>query len=94
MAFYQSFNLAGETPTGNAVTGLETALVALPDDDAIRLLLVEEYARQKRFPAAMATLAPLANSPHDSPQRENARGRMAQLKAEAGSSKAAPAAAS
>lgn len=93
MAFYQSFNLAGETPTRNAVAGLESALVALPDDDGMRLLLVEEYARQKRFAEAMTTLAPLANSPHDSPQRVNARSRMAQLRAEAGAAKA-PAAAS
>jgi hypothetical protein len=60
----------------------------------MRLLLVEEYARQKRWAAAMTTLAPLANSPHDSPQREAARSRMAQLQAAAGSGSAGAQAAS
>lgn len=82
-AFYQSFNLAGETPTGNAVAGLEGALATLPNNDNLRLLLVEEYARQKRWAAAINVLVPLANSPHASPQRESARSRLAQLRASA-----------
>ena len=84
-AFYQSFRLAGETPSAGAVSGLEAAVATLPDNDEMRLALVEEYARAKRWSAAMAVLAPLANSPHDSPQRKSARERMAQLQAAAGS---------
>lgn len=93
-AFYQSFHLAGEAPTRNAVTGLESAVATLPNNDGMRLVLVEEYARQRRWGDAIATLAPLANSPHDSPQRESARGRMAQLRTEAGDAKVEPSTAS
>jgi len=78
-AFYQSYHLAGETPTANAISGLEGAVATLPDNDELRLLLVDEYARAKRFREAMLVLAPLANSPHDSPQRTSARERMKQL---------------
>ncbi|WP_344711053.1 hypothetical protein [Sphingomonas humi] len=83
-AFYQSFNLVGQPPSPAAITGLESAVATLPDIDEMRLVLVEEYARAKRWRAAMTALAPLANSPHDSPQRKSARERMAQLVAAAG----------
>lgn len=86
LAYYQSFNLAGETPSRQAVLGLERAQATLPDNDAIRLLLVEQYAREKKFAQAMATLMPLANSPHESPQRASARERMTRLRSEAAAS--------
>lgn len=88
LAYYQSFNLAGERPTAQAVTALESAQATLPDNDAVRLLLVEQYARDNSLTKAMAMLMPLANSPHDSPQRTAARERMAQLRAQAGTAPA------
>jgi hypothetical protein len=93
IAYYQSFNLAGEPPTRQAVIGLAQAQATLPDNDPIRLLLVEQYARDKKFAQAIATLMPLANSPHESPQRDSARERMTRLRSEAGALVSKPAAA-
>lgn len=94
VAFYQSFNLAGEAPTANAVLGLTTAMTMLPRDNRVRMLVVDEFARQKKWVAAMNALAPLANSPHDSPLREKARERMAQLRAASGTTQPVAASAS
>jgi hypothetical protein len=56
-------------------------------------MLVEEYADEHRWRAAIQTLGPIANDPHESPLRAEAQQRMAQLqarlKAEGGSSAAA-----
>jgi len=72
LAFYQSFHLVGETPTKDAVVGLRTAAEILPGDTAIRLLLVDQLAAEKKWAAAIAVLMPIANSPHPSPRRDAA----------------------
>jgi predicted ATPase len=45
-------------------------------------MLVDEYAAERRWADAMRALAPIANDTHESPLRQAARERMAQLKAE------------
>jgi tetratricopeptide (TPR) repeat protein len=84
MAFYQSYNLAGEPPVKQAVDGLIGVVATLPHDSRIRQLLVDELARQKRWAEAIAVLSPLANDPHDSPRRTAAREQMVQLRAQLG----------
>jgi tetratricopeptide (TPR) repeat protein len=81
LAYYQSYNLSGETPPPVAVQGLMQAVSLLPRENAPRQLLVDELARERRFDEAIAWLMPVANSPHRSPRREKARQQMEQLKA-------------
>jgi tetratricopeptide (TPR) repeat protein len=81
LAYYQSYNLSGETPPVVAVQGLMQAVSLLPRENAPRQLLVDELARERRFDEAIAWLMPVANSPHRSPRREKARQQMEQLKA-------------
>lgn len=81
LAFYQSFNLAGERPPTVAFDGLLQATSLLPRDDRLRQLVVDQLAREQRYDEAMAWLVSLANSPHESPRREAARAQMEQLRA-------------
>jgi tetratricopeptide (TPR) repeat protein len=82
LAFYQSYHLAGLKPTPAAVENLLAVLLTLPDNTQVRLLLVDEYAAEKKWGQAIALLGPIANDPHDSPLRTAAREKMAQLVAE------------
>jgi tetratricopeptide (TPR) repeat protein len=81
LAYYQSFNLAGEQPTDTAVQGLMQAVQSLPSDTIARQLLVDRFAADRNWQAAIAVLQPIANSPHDSPQRTAAREQMERLQA-------------
>lgn len=81
LAYYQSFNLAGEAAPKAAIDGLMQAVSLLPREGAPRQLLVDQLARDRRFDEAMAWLMPVANSTHRSPRREKARQQMEQLKA-------------
>jgi tetratricopeptide (TPR) repeat protein len=82
VAFYQSYRGAGAAVPRNALEGLEAAVATLPDNTGVRQMLVDEYAAERRWADAMHALAPIANSTHESPLRQAARERMAQLKAE------------
>jgi tetratricopeptide (TPR) repeat protein len=81
VAFYQGYRSAGLKPSLTAVQGLEAAVDKLPADETVRRMLVEEYADEHRWRAAIETLGPLANNSHDSPLRAEARERLAQLQA-------------
>jgi tetratricopeptide (TPR) repeat protein len=82
LAFYQSFRLAGAAPSKNAVEGLEAVVASMPQQGQYRQLLVDEYARQRRWRDAIKALTPIANDPHDSPTRDAAREQLAKLQAE------------
>ncbi|MBA3730137.1 MAG: hypothetical protein H0W92_04955 [Sphingomonas sp.] len=79
LAFYQSFNLAGEKPSPVAIEGLIQVVSRLPRDNGTRQLLVDQMVRDKRFDEAIAWLRPIANSPHESPRRDAAREQLKQL---------------
>lgn len=81
VAFYQGFKATGEKVPANAVDGLAVAVEKLPSDTAVRQMLVDEYAAEGDYSAAIATLVPIANSPHESPLRQAAREKMATLQA-------------
>lgn len=83
LAFYQSYNLSGQSPTGNAIEGLYQAVNMLPRDYRARQLLVDQLDRDGRYAEAMAWLMPIANSPHESPRRDAAQQQMEQLRAKA-----------
>ena len=83
IAFYKSYVAAGTPAPPGAVNGLAAAVEKLPGDTNVRQMLVDEFATEGRFAEAMMTLSPIANDPHDSPMRQAAREKMAQLKARA-----------
>ncbi len=83
VAFYKSFPAAGTPAPASAVDGLAAAVEKLPRNDSVRQMLVDELANEGKFAAAVFTLSPIANDPHDSPMRTAAREKMAQLKARA-----------
>ncbi|MFN3389766.1 MAG: hypothetical protein ACK40O_12640 [Allosphingosinicella sp.] len=82
VGYYQTFNLAGEQAPEQAVNGLAAAVQTLPGDERIRQMMVDEMAAQKKWRYAIAYLAPLANSPHETPMRDAARKQMEELEAE------------
>jgi tetratricopeptide (TPR) repeat protein len=82
LAFYVSFHAAHEKAPSNAVDGLRQAVSTLPANNWARELLVDELASERRWAEAMAWLAPLANSPHDTPLRDSARDKMEWLRAQ------------
>lgn len=81
IAFYESFRLVGETPTGPAVLGLKKAAETYPLDMNIRQLLVDSLAANGRYAEAISWLQAIANDPHDSPRRQAAREQRAKLEA-------------
>ena len=83
VAFYQTYPAAGVTAPADAVNALETAVEKLPKNTNVRLMLVDELANENRYAEAIFVLSPIANDPHESPLRQAARERMAQLKAKA-----------
>jgi tetratricopeptide (TPR) repeat protein len=82
LAFYQSFHLAGEKPSKEAVGLLEAVVETQPGDNRARQLLVDEYAAQHRWAEAIGALMPIANSPHESPRRAAAQEQLEKLLAE------------
>ncbi len=91
VAFYQSYRSAGAAVPTNALQGLEAAVATLPGNTGVRQMLVDEYAAERRWADAMRALAPIANDTHESPLRQAARERMAQLRAELDKQRSAPA---
>jgi len=83
VAFYKTYPAAGVSAPADALEALATAVQKLPNNTNVRLMLVDELADEQRYSQAMVALAPIANDPHDSPMRQAARERMAQLKAKA-----------
>jgi cytochrome c-type biogenesis protein CcmH/NrfG len=81
VGYYESFRLAGQVPPQIAIEGLLQAVATVPQDMRARQLLVDELVREQRYGDAIAALAPIAFSPHDSPRRAEALKQMAELKA-------------
>ena len=62
--FYMSFGREGRKPSDNAVHGLERAVELAPFDMGLRMTLVMQQIRDKRYAHAKANLAPIAYNPH------------------------------
>ena len=62
--FYMSFGRDGRKPTENAVHGLERAVELAPFDMGLRMMLVTQQIRDKRYAHAKVNLAPVAFNPH------------------------------
>lgn len=62
--FYSSFKAIGETPSANAIKGLEEAVALVPQADGPRLMLAMERLNAGDLKAVRTTLAPVAANPH------------------------------
>jgi tetratricopeptide (TPR) repeat protein len=62
--YYLTFAVQGETPTKNAVAGLEWAMELAPFDPTLRWAVAQQMIADQRLEDAARTLAPLAYSPH------------------------------
>ena len=82
IAYYQSFQMAGEAVPAIAVTGLMQAVATLPRDLAVRQMLVDALVSKRRWAEAAHYLRPISDASHASPRREAARKQMAEILAE------------
>jgi hypothetical protein len=71
-ANFLSHLIAGRTPSPIAVDGLAKAILLLPQDDSLRMMLAMEQIRRRQLPQARSLLLPLAYSPHASDASEHA----------------------
>jgi tetratricopeptide (TPR) repeat protein len=62
--FYQSYAMAGQQPTKNAVDGLTYALALVPQDGKLRLTLVHQLLVSGNAPAAKRYFGAFAFEPH------------------------------
>jgi hypothetical protein len=62
--FYETYSLAGEKPTKNAVDALTYALTLVPQDDKVRLELVHQFLAQGDTAGANRYFGAFAYSPH------------------------------
>ncbi len=62
--YYLSFKNEGKTPPKSSIAGLERAVTLIPQEDAFRIPLAFEKAKEGDFKMAAFLLQPMANSPH------------------------------
>lgn len=62
--FFTTYRMQGQKPTPNAADALERAFALAPQDNSVRMTLVQHYLEEKNFRHARAVLAPLAFDPH------------------------------
>jgi len=91
-AFYESYHLAGDTPTRQSVDLLAGAVETMPDNTLMRQALVDELAAERNWAEAIHYLAPIANDPHESPRRTAAKEQLEKLLAELRKERGLPAA--
>lgn len=65
-ANFISHLIAGRTPSPIAVDGLVKAILLLPQDDSLRIMLARDQIRRGLLPEARNLLLPLAYAPHAS----------------------------
>jgi tetratricopeptide (TPR) repeat protein len=76
--YYLAYQQQGGDIPPLAVEGLEWSLELSPFDEGLRWMVAGQQMTDKNFAKAIATLKPLANSPHRSEGSEQARKLMAQ----------------
>lgn len=77
--FYRSFAASGETPTDNAVAGLEQAATVAPFAHEVSLMLAQRYLLDGKTAQARETMLPAAYNPHGGKRAEQLRGLLARL---------------
>lgn len=69
LLFYESFGMAGETPSPGAISGLYRVVALAPQDESARFLAARQLLIDNDLDTARAVLRPLAFSPHQ--RRDN-----------------------
>lgn len=64
LAFYDSFRLAEETASADAVNGLRKAMSLVPQVPSLRMQLIAELLSRREFAEVRSLLLPLALDPH------------------------------
>lgn len=71
--FYQSFQMADQTPSASAAKGLERAFELIPQDGYLRMLLVRQKLIEGDTESARTYLRPIAFDPHAAPDNPAAK---------------------
>ncbi len=72
IAYFRSFELAGQPPSANAIDGLYKATRLVPQADDLRMTLAMALIGKRDLPMARRTLRPLALAAHRSAQQDYA----------------------
>ena len=83
--FYLTYLKQGETPTKNAIAGLEWAMELAPFDGSVRWLVAQQMVTDERYKDAVQVLGPLAYSPHPGEHTDAARQLLKDVEAKLGS---------
>lgn len=89
--YYMTYLENGDEPPELAVLGLERALELAPFDEGVRMMVAQQQIGDGRPEAAIATLRPLAYSPHESGLTEAALKMIEDAKAKIGAGDKDPA---
>jgi tetratricopeptide (TPR) repeat protein len=81
--FYLAYLQERQAPPKNAVDGLEWAMQLAPFDPSLRWLVAQQMVSEKRWPDAVAALAPLAYSPHPGEHTQQALALLKEVEAKA-----------
>jgi len=79
LAYFQSYAVSGETPTLNAIDGLQKAVGQVPNAPESRLALAGALAGRGQDAVARQIALPVAIGPYDSPERPAAKALVARL---------------
>jgi tetratricopeptide (TPR) repeat protein len=90
MEFYLAYRDQGIAPPRNAVQGLEWAMTLAPYDPSLRWMAAQQMIDDERLDDAIATLAPLAYSPHPGEHTSAALALLEQIKARKAAKTAGP----
>jgi len=80
LAYYRSFAVAGETPSDNAIEGLQRALEEVPAAPTTRLELANALVQKGNASVAGAIILPVAAGPYNSPERPAAEALLHNIK--------------
>lgn len=82
LAYYQSYALAGEAPTTNAIDALQAAMELVPASPTSRLALGKVLAGRGQGALARPIVVPVALGPYETPERAGAQDVLRKIAAE------------
>ena len=79
LAYYDSFAKGGETPSGNAIEGLQKAVEEVPAAPETRLELAKALVDRGQYVTARPIILPVAAGPYDTPERPAAQSLLSRI---------------
>ncbi|MEY2943578.1 MAG: hypothetical protein RLY97_1592 [Pseudomonadota bacterium] len=79
--YYLSQISTGKPPSDNAIMGLAQAVALVPQEQSMRITYASALANQKKYDAAIAAIAVVANNPHGGGASDYARQMIAKITA-------------